>query len=199
MTHDDLLRAGAVVAAAAILAAPHWQTIRSKLAAATKAAKARAGTIGRVAAAGLLIAAAWGKVELPMLPGPAATVTVDTPSDQLQQIVAPVRAALAGLPADRRALWASLWSKAAVIVQAEGTTATPVLVDTPALRAFTVTALELGWRRAGGNVPGALPGLREGVETAMGSVLGSDAVPVTDDMRARYVDVCRAIAWAATR
>lgn len=199
MTHDDLLRAGAVVAAAAILAAPHWQTIRSQLAAATKAAKAHAGTIGRVAAAGLLIAAAWGTVELPMLPGPAATVTVDTPSEQLQQIVAPVRAALAGLPADRRALWASLWSKAAIIVQSEGTTATLVLVDTPALRAFTVTALELGWRRAGDNVPGALPGLREAVETAMGSVLGSDAVPVTDDMRSRYVDVCRAIAWAATR
>lgn len=199
MPTDDLIRAGAVLAAAAILAAPHWQTIRGWFAAASETAQANAGTIGRLAAASLLIAAAWGKVPLPTLPAPAATVTVDTPSEQLQSLVAPVRAALSGLPDAKRAEWAALWSKAALVVQAEGTTATPLLVDTPALRAFTVAALEIGWRRASGNAPGALPGLREAVEAAMGSVLGADAVPVTDDVRARYADVCRAIAWAGTR
>ncbi len=47
--------------------------------------------------------------------------------------------------------------------------------------------------------PGSVDGLRDGVEAAMRSVLGLDAVPVTPQMRASYANVAKAIAWAGLR
>jgi hypothetical protein len=44
--------------------------------------------------------------------------------------------------------------------------------------------------------PGQYPGLREGVEKAMGDVVGLDVKPVTPDLRRAYAEACRAIAWA---
>ena len=74
-----------------------------------------------------------------------------------------------------------------------------MFTDTPSLRLFTTVALDVAWRRIGGNSPGAVAGLREAVETAMRSAIGLDAVPVTADTRARYAEVAKAIAWAGTR
>ena len=129
----------------------------------------------------------------------AATVVVPEPSAELQRLVAPVAQALAGLPADKRQLWAATWSKAAIVVEAEGTTSVPVFTDTPALRLFTTVAIDVAWRRLGDMPPGSVAGLKEAVETAMRSALGLDAVPVTSEMRGRYADVAKAIAWAGTR
>lgn len=201
MSHDDLVRLGAVAAAVALLAAPYREQIVSFLTEAAEAARAHAGTLGRVAAAVLIVAAAWGKVPLPQLPGVVnvPAIVVPEPSAELQRLVAPVAQALASVPADKRALWAATWSKAAVVVEAEGTTTVAVFTDTPSLRLFTQVALDVAWRRIGGNAPGTLPGLKEGVEAAMRSALGLDAVPVTADMRARYAEVAKAIAWAGTR
>lgn len=201
MSHDDLVRLGAVAAAVALLAAPYREQIVAFLTEAAEAARAHAGTLGRVAAAVLIVAAAWGKVPLPQLPGVVnvPAIVVPEPSAELQRLVAPVAQALASVPADKRALWAATWSKAAVVVEAEGTTTVAVFTDTPSLRLFTQVALDVAWRRIGGNAPGALPGLKEGVEAAMRSALGLDAVPVTADMRARYAEVAKAIAWAGTR
>lgn len=197
---DTLIRAAAVVAAAALLAAPYRDRIVDWLAEAAQAARAHAATIGRVAAACLVIAAAWGKIPMPTVAVPAApSVSVPTPSPEAQRLVEPVRAALAGLPADKRALWAATWSKAALVVQAEGATSVAVFVDTASLRVLTVTALDIAWRRIGNVAPGSVAGLREAVEAAMRSALGLDSVPVTPDVRARYAEVARAIAWAATR
>jgi hypothetical protein len=64
---------------------------------------------------------------------------------------------------------------------------------------FTQVALEVAWRRIGDQATGSVDGLRTAVETAMRSVLGLDAVPVTAEMRGRYAEVARAIAWAGTR
>jgi hypothetical protein len=119
---------------------------------------------------------------------------VPTPSPEAQRLVEPVRAALAGLPADKRALWAATWAKAALVVEAEGATSVAVLTDTASLRVLTTTALDIAWRRIGGNAPGSVAGLREAVEAAMRSALGLDSVPVTPDVRARYAEVARAIA-----
>ena len=201
MSPDAVLRTIAVAVAVALLAAPYQRFILEKLAEAAAAAKAHGAYLARIAAAGLIVAAAWGKVPLPQMPGivDVPAVVVPEPSAELQRLVTPVAEALAGLPADKRALWAATWSKAAVVVEAEGTTSVAVFTDTPSLRRLTTVALDVAWRRLGDMPPGAVAGLREAVEAAMRSVLGLDSVPVTADTRGRYAEVAKAIAWAGTR
>ena len=201
MSQDVVLRTIAVVVAVALVAAPYRGLIVQKLAEAATAASAYGADLARIAAALLIVAALWGKIPLPQMPGivDVPTVVVPEPSAELQRLVAPVAEALAGLPADKRQLWAATWSKAAVVVEAEGTTSVPVFTDTPALRLFTTVAIDVAWRRLGDQAPGSVAGLKEAVETAMRSALGLDAVPVTSEMRGRYADVAKAIAWAGTR
>lgn len=200
MSPDVILRAIAVAAAVGLLAAPYYRVIGQKLAEAAAAAKAHGPFLARVAAAGLIVAAAWGKVPMPSLSVvDVPAVVVPEPSPELQRLVAPVAEALAGMPADKRNLWAATWSKAALVVEAEGSTSVPVFTDTPSLRTLTTVALDVAWRRIGNQAPGSVAGLKEAVEAAMRSALGLDAVPVTADTRARYADVAKAIAWAGTR
>lgn len=201
MSQDALLRTIAVVVAVALVAAPYRGLIVERLTQAATAASAYGADLARIAAALLIVAALWGKIPLPQVPGivDVPTVVVPEPSAELQRLVAPVAQALAGLPADKRQLWAATWSKAAVVVEAEGTTSVPVFTDTPALRLFTTIAIDVAWRRLGDMPPGGVAGLKDAVETAMRSALGLDAVPVTSEMRGRYADVAKAIAWAGTR
>ena len=196
MSHDDIIRTGAVVAAVALLAAPYWRQVAEKLTEAADAAKAHLPTIGRVAAAALIVAAAWGKIPVPSLPAAVPTVTVEAPSVRLQELVAPVAKALAPLPASDRILWASVWKKAATVVEGDTSVEAVTFTDTKSLRLFTVLALDLAWRRIGGHAPGSVQGLRDAVESAIGSVVGTDAVAVTPQIRASYAEVARAIAWA---
>ena len=201
MSNDDIVRAVAVVAAVALVAAPYHRLILEKLTTAAAAAQAHGADIARVAAALLIVAALWGKIPVPTLPGVVnvPAVVVAEPSPEMQRLVSPVVNALASVPADKRQLWAATWAKASVVVEAEGTTSVPVFTDTPSLRLMTTVALDVAWRRLGDMPPGAVAGLREAVETAMRSALGLDSVPVTGEMRGRYADVARAIAWAGTR
>lgn len=201
MSSDAILRTIAVVVAAGLLAAPYHRLIVEKLAQAAAAAKAHGAGLARLAAAVLIVAAAWGKIPLPQMPGvvDVPAIVVPEPSAEMQRLVAPVADALAGLPADKRQLWAATWAKAALVVEAEGTTTVAVFTDTPSLRLFTTIALDVAWRRLGEQAPGSVEGLKASVETAMRSAIGLDAVPVTGEMRARYADVARAIAWAGTR
>ena len=201
MSSDALLRTLAVIVAVAILAAPYRGLVVNALRTAGEWVKARAAGLGRLVAAGLIVAAAWGKLPLPEIPGVVnvPAVVVPTPSAEMQKLVEPVATALAGLPADKRALWAATWAKAALVVEAEGATTVAVFTDTPSLRLFTTVALEVAWRRLGDVPPGSVAGLREGVEAAMRSALGLDSVPVTSHARASYAEVAKAIAWAGTR
>lgn len=199
MTNDTIIRTVAVVAAAALLAAPYRQQILERLAAATDAAKAHAGTLGRIAAAALLIAAAWGKVPLPTLPSVAPQVSVATPSDEMQVFVRPVRDSLASLPAADRALWAALWTRAATVAAGDAVTAQVAFADTRALRDFTALSLDIGWRRIGKHAAGSQESLRAAVEAAYASAVGKDVTPVTSELRGRYVEFAGAVAWAATR
>lgn len=201
MSQDAIVRAVAVAAAVALVAAPHYRLILEKLSAAAAAATAHGAELSRVSAALLIVAALWGKIPLPQMPGvvDVPAVVVPEPSPELQRLVAPVSQALAGLPADKRQLWAATWSKAAVVVEAEGTTSVAVFTDTPALRSFTSIALDVAWRRLGNQAPGSVAGLKEAVEAAMRGAIGLDAVPVTADTRSRYARAAEAIAWAGTR
>lgn len=196
MSHDDLIRTGAVVAAVALLAAPYWQQVAQRLTEAAEAAKAHLPIIGRIAAAALIVAAAWGKVPIPSLPAAVPTVTVEAPSVRLQELVAPVAKALAPLPASDRILWASVWKRAATVVEGDTSVEAVAFTDTKALRMFTVLALDIAWRRIGGHAPGSVEGLRDAVEAAIGSAVGTDSVAVTPQIRASYAEVARAIAWA---
>jgi len=201
VSQNAILRAVAIAAAVALVAAPHYRFIVEKLTEATAAAKAHGAELSRTAAALLIVAVMWGQIPLPEMPGVVnvPTVVVPEPSPELQRLAEPVRAALDGLPAEKKSLWAATWSKAAVVVEAEGTTAVAVFTDTPALRAFTQIALDVAWRRLGEQPPGSVAGLREAVEQVMRTTLGLDSVPVTADTRGRYARAAEAIAWAGTR
>lgn len=197
--NDNLFRFAAVALAAALLAAPYRQQIQALAYRAVEAVRAKAGLLGRIAAAGLLIAAAWGKVPLPTLPSVAPQVSVATPSDEMQRLVTPVADALRSLPASDRALWASLWTRAGVVAAGDAVTAQVAFTDTRALRDFTALAMDIGWRRIGKHAAGSQESLRAAVEAAYGSALGKDVVPVTSELRARYVEFANAVAWASTR
>lgn len=198
MSHEPLIRTAAVVAAVAFLAAPYRQQIVGYVAQAAEAAKSHGPALGRLAAAALLIAAAWGKVPMPSLPSTPAVPAfpVSTPSDEMQRLVTPVAKALASLnPADR-ALWAQTWTKAGVVVAGDAVTTEVAFTDTRSLRSFTALALDIAWRRIGRHQPGEIPGLRDAVEEAYNAALGRDVVPVDASMRQRFDDFAEAVAWA---
>lgn len=197
--NDHIFRIAAVALAAALLAAPYWQQIQAAAGRAVEACKAKAWLIGRIIAAGLLIAAAWGKVPLPTLPAVAPQVQVATPSDEMQRLVTPVADALAGLSAADRALWAALWTRAGVVAAGDAVTAQVAFADTRALRDFTALTVDIGWRRIGKHAAGSQESLRAAVEAAYVSAVGKDVAPVTSELRGRYVEFAHAVAWAATR
>jgi len=123
-------------------------------------------------------------------------VTPVTPNTDMQTRVAGIAAALKDASPADRAIWASVWEKAAVVVSGDAITTEVAFTDTRSLRGFTVLALDIAWRRIGGNQAGKYAGLREATEKALGGVVGMDVVPVTPDMRKAYAEACKAIAWA---
>jgi hypothetical protein len=163
-----------------------------------EAAKEKAGLLARIAAAALIVAAAWGKVPMPQIinVGPVQTVKVETPSDAMQVTVKPVAAAMTGMNAVDRAIWADAWSKAALVVAGDVAAKEVAFTDTRSLRLFTALALDIAWRRIGKHAPGENEELRKAVEAVYGSVMGDEEVPVTKDLRERYAEMAKAIAWA---
>ena len=196
-TDETLIRIAAVVAAAALLAAPYRDRITGWLATAAEAARAHAATLGRVAAAGLVIAAAWGKVPLPKFSPamPTVSVEVEMPTEEMRAAVAPVAREMAKFPAGDGMVWAATWNKAAVVVAGDTLAKEVAFSDTRALRLYTALALDIAWRRIGGHAPGNQP-LREALEAAYGQAVGTDEVPVSRDVRDRYVAFAKAVAWA---
>lgn len=198
--NDAAFRVVAVALAAALLAAPYWQQIQAAASRAVEACKAKAGFLGRIIAAGLLIAAAWGKVPLPTFKiGPVVTVRIPDPTDEMARLVTPVADALKGLPAADRALWAALWTRAGVVAAGDAVTAQVAFSDTRALRDFTALTIDIGWRRIGKHAVGSQESLRTAVEASYASAVGKDVAPVTSELRGRYVEFANAVAWAATR
>jgi hypothetical protein len=147
-----------------------------------------------IAAVVLGIVAVGGVPRFPVQVIP--TPRPDAPSDAMQQTVASIAVALKDAPMGDRLLWQQLWEKAAVVVAGDAVATEVVFTDTRALRAFTILALEIGWRRIGEHRPGHYAGLREAVEAAMGGVLSLEVKPVDDATRRAYAELCRAIAWA---
>ena len=197
---DGIIRTAAVVAAAALLAAPYWQQIAERITQAIDAAKSHGPALARLAAAGLIVAAAWGKIPLPSFPTAPSVVTypaVATPSDEMRASVTGVVDAFRSAPISDRLVWSQVWAKAAVVVEGDAVLTETVFTDTRSLRGFVVLAIDIGWRRLGGNPPGKYSGLREAVESAFASVIGAEDVPVTPDLRKRFAELCRALAWAA--
>ena len=201
MSVEFALRTAAVIAAVALVGSPYLSVaaqaaIRAAMLA-YEATKRNRQALTRTAAAGLIVAAAWGKVPMPSFDvQPARRVQVETPSDAMQKVVSPVAEALRAAPMSDRMLWAELWSKAALVAAGDAISTEVVFTDTRAMRLFTVLALDIGWRRIGGNKPGQFEGLRDATEAAFASVIGTAEVPVTKELRAKYAELCRAIAWA---
>lgn len=196
--NDTSLRIAAVIAAVALLAAPYRAQLQAAAASAWRFVHAHGGHFARIAAAVLIVAAAWGKVPLPSLALPAAvpSVVVDKPSDAMQVTVKPVATAMAAMNAVDRAIWADAWSKAALVVAGDVAAKEVAFTDTRSLRLFTALALDIAWRRIGKHSPGENEELRKAVEAVYGSVIGDEEVPVTRDLRERYAEMAKAIAWA---
>ena len=194
---DEIIRTAAVVAAAALLAATYWQQIVERITQAIDAAKSHGPALARLAAAGLIVAAAWGKIPMPSLPtAPSVTVVVETPTVEMQRLVTPVSEAMRSMPAGDRMLWARTWNKASIVVAGDAVTTEVVFTDTRSLRGFTVLALDIAWRRIGQHAPGGNEPLRAAVEACYGQAMGTEVVPVTADLRARYAAFAQAVAWA---
>ena len=198
MSSDAIFRAACVAAAIAVGAWPYRAAIRSAAKYGIDAVRSHQANLARLAVIGLLVVAAWGKLPtLPALPAsiPSMPITVEVPSVEMQAKVRDVAAALAAANPVDRAVWASVWEKAAVVVSApEGD---PVIfTDTRSLRGFTVLSLDIAWRRLAGNPSGKYVGLREAVEKVMGEAIGLEVRPVTPELRKAYAEACRAIAWA---
>lgn len=197
MSDDSIIRLAAVVAAVALLAAPYRETILGWLSQAAQACYAERSALSRIAAALLILAAAWGQIPMPRMPAaPSVTVDVETPSVEMQQLVKPVADAMKSMPAGDRMLWAQTWTKAGVVVAGDAVTTEVVFTDTRSLRAFTALALDIAWRRIGQHAPGSVAGLRVAVEAAYGQAIGVDVVSVTADVRSRYAAFAKAVAWA---
>jgi hypothetical protein len=196
VSHESLLRAIAVVAAVALVVAPYWRDVVGVV---TKAVEATVGyrqLAGRVLAAVLLIAAAWQQLPIWWPETATPTINVETPTAEMQQLVAPVATALKKLPAGSRMIWAQTWTKAAVVVSGDAVTTEVVFTDTRSLRLFVAIAMDIAWRRIGGNIPGQHEDLRVATEAAYATVLGKDVVPVTVDVRSRFAELAKALAWA---
>jgi hypothetical protein len=118
------------------------------------------------------------------------------PSQELKAKVAPVADALRNASPVDRALWAQVWSKAAVVVSGDAASTDVAFTDTRCLRQFTVLALDIAWRRIGGNKAGKYAGLREAVEAVLGETVGNEVTPVTPEMRRAYSEAAKAVAWA---
>jgi hypothetical protein len=197
--NGDILFRGAACGLALVLAlAPYRAAIWAAANRVVEAAKEKAGFLGRIAAIGLLIAAAWGKVPLPSLPAvaPVAFPAVETPSDEMQRLVTPIADALQGASDVDRALWAETWNKCALVVAGDAIAKDVAFTDTRSLRLFTTLALDIAWRRIGRHVPGSQESLRIALEAAYGQAIGTTVSPVTQDVRERYAAFAKAVAWA---
>ena len=147
----------------------------------------------------LAIAFVLGLIAAVGVPQPkqaAPAFVIDGVSDDMKTKVADVARALKAASPAERAIWASVWEKAAVVVAGDAVTTEVIFTDTRSLRGFTVLSLDIAWRRLGGVKAGQYPGLREAVEKAMTAVVGLDVKPVDADLRRAYGEACRAIAWA---
>lgn len=195
MSNDTLFRAACVAAAVAVGAWPYREEIRFTAERAAEALRAGQAWLIRLAVIGLLVAAAWGKLPALPVPVPSRPITVETPSVTMQQKVQDVARALTMANPVDRAVWASVWEKAAVVVLSPESDPV-VFTDTRSLRGFTVLSLDIAWRRLAGNPPGKYVGLREAVESVMLDVVGLDVQPVTPELKRQYAEACRAIAWA---
>ena len=201
MSSDAITRIIAVAAAFALLAAPYAGQIRTAAALAAETVREHAGYLSRVLAALLILAAAWGKIPMPSLAVPTGGVVapglrVTEPEAAMRTIVEPIQRAMASFPQGDRLLWAATWEKVGVVAAGDVATVEVTFFDTRALRMYTAIALDIAWRRIGQHEPGN-DALREAVEAAYAATVGDDVVPVTADVRQRYVAFCRAVAWAA--
>jgi len=194
---DDLVRLGAGLAALVLLCAPAVPVVVSWLKAHQDQLRASIKGWPHVALVGVLAyIAMFGIHRLPAVtPETVPEVVVPVPSPSMQQAVADVHAALAKANPVDRAEWGRLWQRAGVVVAGDATDTEIVFTDTRSLRLFNILAMRIGWRRLGENAKGKYPGLGEATERAFGAILGLDVQPVTPELRAKYVELCNALAW----
>jgi len=196
VTLDSLIRFAALVAAVVVLAAPYRGNILGWLTTAAQALYARHQIIWRVLGAGLLLIVSLGHVGVQHLQLPQAIVPVEEPTAVVKDTVEPIARAMKHVSHGDRLVWAATWNKAADVARGDASGTEPVLTTTNSVRLFTVLALDIAWRRISKHVPGSNEPLRKAVQSAMDQTLGTEAVEMTPELRAKYAELCNAIAWA---
>jgi len=147
----------------------------------------------------LFAAAALGAITIfgvPRFANKAVPIDVVAPDADMLAKTDAVQRVMRAAKAGDRMVWAELWRKAGSVAAGDETATEVIFTDTRALRGYTAIALEIGWRRIGGVEAGRYDGLREAVEKAFAETIGMEIKPVTPEIRARYVSLCKAIAWA---
>lgn len=147
-----------------------------------------------IVAAALLYVAANG-VDLPSLKPLAVTVVPAAPSAAMKDIVGPVAAIMRNADDFDRAVFAATFEEAANLVAGESSDTEITFENTLGMRIFTVSVIDIAWRRLA-NARGKYSGLNNAVEQAFESVLSRDVKPATEEIKAKYVELCRALAWA---
>lgn len=123
------------------------------------------------------------------------TVIPERPSAEMVTVVDPVAKIMANADPFDRAVFASTFEQAAALVAGEMPSSEVKFESTLGLRLFTVTIIDIAWRRLA-KANGKYAGLNAAVEQAFETVLTRDVKPVTEETKARYVELCRALAWA---
>ena len=119
-------------------------------------------------------------VPTPVVPTP---VVVDGPSDEMKQLVAAIE------PISEPEL-AELYNDFADVIARD----TEVIKTTGHIRECHTRSGRLMFQETG--IQERTPGLGEKVDAAIGAAIGMKNVPLTPELRARAVEVMKALAWA---
>lgn len=146
-----------------------------------------------IVAAALLYVAFAGMPAI--TPSPVKLPVIATPSQEMASIVDPVAKIMRNADAFDRAVFASTFEQAAILVAGEMPDSEVKFENTLGLRLFTVTVIDIAWRRLA-KANGKYAGLNDAVEQVFETVLTRDVKPVTPEIKSRYIELCRALAWA---
>jgi len=103
-----------------------------------------------------------------------------------------VAVVLPDVPDERRPMLSQFYASLGDIVAEDGAKAAPQLKDTTSFMSLHSSALGFAIRTAD---VGTVPGLGEAIDKAFFDRLGDEVQPLDASVRAKIVEVCKALAW----
>lgn len=126
---------------------------------------------------------------------PVVVPADNKPSAAMQEKVAGVARIMSGASMYDRMAFAACWENAADAVEGSLKDVEVTFENSLGIQAFTQSVLRVAWQQIA-DASGKYDGLNEEVERLFASTFGMDVKPITEQDRDKYVELCRAIAWA---